>query len=115
MPTIDEHRQQWAGIAPVRVEVGDNLRRPWCWNRAVFMPHGGQWEPQQGHHEALAMLLGLKPGKPRYRWRKWFSVDRCAAWDCSPTEIPAPVRDRYDCRGCRHMPPRARHHFHPED
>lgn len=133
MPTLDEHRRDWAGLAPARVPIGADLRRPWCHNRPSFAPPGGgEWLPRQGHHEAIRYMLRLEAarsrwrwtgerwelrttGKPRYRWRRWFSTDRCASWDCSPTETPAPVRDGYDCRGCRHMPARARHHFHPED
>jgi hypothetical protein len=131
MPTADELREAWAG-APVRLEVGANLRRPWCHNRPPYMPNGGEWLPRQGMHESIRYMLGLdaprsrwrwtgqrwelaSTGKPRYRWRRWFSTDACQAWSSSPTETPAPVRDRYDCRGCRHMPARAWHHFHPEE
>ena len=131
MPTLDEHRSQWAGLAPVRIEDAPAPTvTPWCHNRPP-RPEG-EWNPRQGHHEAIRYMLGLNrspsrwrwtgerwelrtTSKPRLRWRRAFSVDRCAAWDCSPTETPAPVRDRWDCRGCRWLPERGRHHFHTED
>lgn len=125
MPTRDELATAYAG-QPVRLPIGDNLRRPWCWNRPPYPD--GEWNARQGHHEALAVLLRLRDGrsrwrwtgqrwemsssgKPRYRWRPNKMSRCCRAWDCGPSETPAPVTDRYDCRGCRWMPERARVHF----
>lgn len=118
MPTLDELAAAPAA-PPIRLPVGDNLRRPWCHNRPDYSE--GEWVPRQGYHEVQALMLLQRPSdperiKPRFRWRwRKMSTD-CRAWStATPTETPAPVLDRYDCRGCRHMPPRARHHFHPED
>lgn len=126
MPTLDEHRREWSGIRPARIEdAPEPTVRPWCWNRPPFMPEGGEWNARQGYPDALLYLLRLRSGKsrwrwtgerwelsathkPRYRWRRWFSTEQCRAWDCSPTEIPTPVRDRWDCRGCRWLPERGR-------
>lgn len=106
MPTADEHRREWSGVAPVRVEAPEPTHRPWCHNRPPRPD--GEWNARQGYHEVISYMLGLSDAKPRYRWRRSFSADRCAAWDCSPTETPAPVRDRWDCRGCRWLPERGR-------
>ena len=102
MPTRDELATAYAG-EPIRLPVGDNLRRPLCHNRPDYP--AGTWEPQTAYH---AIMTGAKP---RYRWRPRVMSSDCRAWSCGPTETPAPVRDRYDCRGCRHMPERARMHF----
>lgn len=102
MPTLDELPRAWSGD-PIRSEVGDNLRRPWCWNRPAYPD--GTWEPQRGYHDVMT------GGKPRYRWKPRKMSSDCKAWDCPPDETPSPVLTRWDCRGCRHMPARARHHF----
>jgi hypothetical protein len=126
MPTLDELRAQWAG-QPARIEdAPEPTVRPWCYNRLPYMPTGGEWLPRQGHPDAMLYLLRIQPRarsryrwtdegweltathKPRYRWRRWFSTNQCRAWDCSPTETPTPVRDRWDCRGCRWLPERGR-------
>ena len=107
MPTLDELAAAPAAI-PIRLPIGDNLSRPHCYNRPDYP--AGTWEPQTSYHD---IMMGAKP---RYLWRPRKMSTDCKAWStATPTETPAPVLDRYDCRGCRHMPPRARHHFHPED
>ena len=109
MPTLEETAARDAGIAPVRVEAPEPTHRPHCFNRPPYMVASiGEWLPRQGAHEERRYMLGLTAVKPRYRWRDWFSTDRCRAWDCAPTETPAPVRDRWDCRGCRWLPARGR-------
>jgi hypothetical protein len=126
MPTLTETRAQWTA-PPVRMDAPEPTHRPHCYNRPPYaIAERGQWEPRQGYHETLHwQLMGLaqersryrwdgerwqlsRTGKPRYRWRRWFSTDVCRAWDCPPDELPTPARDRWDCRGCRWLPERGR-------
>lgn len=106
------------------------LTKPWCHNRPPFaVADRGEWHARQGHHAVIRYMLGLErlpsrwrwtgerwelrsTGKPRYRWHRWFSTDRCAAWDCPESATPAPVIDRYDCRGCRWLPERGHTHYY---
>lgn len=109
MPTPDE----LTNSAPARFPLGENLTRPACWNRPDYPE--GELVIRQGYHEVLAILLGLSKERIRFRWAWRKMSTGCRAWHCLPSETPAPVLDNYDCRGCRHMPARAKHHFNREE
>ena len=86
MPTRDELATAYAG-PPIALPVGDNLRRPHCYNRPPYP--AGTWEPKIGYHDIMT------GAKPRYLWRPRVMSSDCKAVSYTHLTLPTTL---HECR-----------------
>ena len=66
--------------------------KPRCFNKPPIAD--GHWYRNGG-------AIGAKP---RYRWVPFRMSRECGSWKASGIDAPVPVREGWDCEGCRWEP-----------